>query len=341
MIHPEIRQIYDLLTVFLGEAKNGYEDNVEQYQFPCPCCVDKYGNGEKRKFNLEVNLGGKQVFHCWKCASEGEPMQGSIKKLIKLYGNFQLVRDYRRLIESLKTSDLYKLDFTNKDFNIDSENVLEPNLSLPPSFEFFSKKKTPPKKAMSYLVSRGIGWDIILKHKMGFTSFQEDDKKSSYRIVIPSYDAYGDLNYWTGRDYLGLPGRVKYDNPKVEKRNVIFNENLVQWDADITLVEGPFDHIVVPNSIPLLGKALNKEYKLYWEILSRAKAGINLWLDSDAYSTVKELYRFLNHGDLYDRIKYIPMTGDYDPSLVYQEFGKKGIIDSLRSAKKLNPLELL
>ena len=100
-------------------------------------------------------------------------------------------------------------------------------------------------------------------------------------IIIPSYNALGELNYWVGRDYLPpmrnehskvlngvsqiIPhtySRLKYDNPKVEKKNIIFNEEKIQWDADITLVEGPFDHIVVPNSVPLLGKALNKEYKL-------------------------------------------------------------------------------
>lgn len=100
--------------------------------------------------------------------------------------------------------------------------------------------------------------------------------------------------------------RVKYDNPKVEKKNIIFNEEKIQWDADITLVEGPFDHIVVPNSIPLLGKALNDGYKVYWDLLYKAKGKINIWLDGDAFQTVKETYSFLNHGDLNGRIRYIP-----------------------------------
>ena len=341
-MQPELRQIYELLSTFLGEAKKGYEDGIEQYQFPCPCCIDKYGSAEKRKYNLEVNIGGKQAFHCWKCASEGDPMQGSIQKLIRLYGGDTLARDYRRIIKSLRESEMYKLNYKSRDFSIDTDNVITPELSLPESFKFLDPNEQPPKKVMAYLTERGVGWDIILKHKMGYTAFQEEEKKTSYRVIIPSYDAFGDLNYWTGRDYLGFPGRQKYYNPDVMRKDIIFNENKIQWDADITLVEGPFDHIVVPNSIPLLGKALNKDYKLYWELISGRFHGnqLNVFLDADAIATVKELYHFLNHGNLYNKVRYIPVSGDYDPSQIYQEFGKKGIIDHLRNARKLSPIDI-
>ena len=336
---PELYTIYDILASFLGEAKNHYDGSFEQLQFPCPCCIDKYGKNEAKKYNLEVNIGGKQVFHCWKCASEGEPMKGSIKKLIKMYGNEKLLKDYRTAIRSLKESELYKLNYGSNDFNIDSKSTETPDLKLPPSFKFFNPKEVPPKKALAYLKERGIGWDIILSHKMGYTTHEEEkSKKSSYRIIIPSYDAFGELNYWTGRDYLCLPNRNKYDNPDTKKTTIIFNEEKVQWDADITLVEGPFDHIVVPNSIPLLGKALDKEYKLYWDLLQRAKGDIQIFLDADAFDTAKHLYSFLNHGNLYNRIKYVPVEGDEDPSSIYQKEGKAGIIRHLRAARQLDEI---
>jgi DNA primase len=174
---------------------------------------------------------------------------------------------------------------------------------------------------------------------LGYTSFQEEDKKSSYRIIIPSYDAYGELNYWVGRNYLPLD-RIKYDNPKVEKRDIIFNEEKVQWDADITLVEGAFDHIVVPNSIPLLGKALDTDYKLYWELVTRANANINIFLDADAFQTVKQVYKLLNHGRLYDRIRYIPVGGDEDPSSLFEKGGYKAIVEHLRNARQIDEVYL-
>ena len=153
-------------------------------------------------------------------------------------------------------------------------------------------------------------------------------KKYSYRVIIPSYNAVGELNYWVGRDFLPKDDRftrTKYANPKAEKKEIIFNEERVQWDADITLVEGAFDHIVVPNSIPLLGKALDKDYKLYWDLITKANAKVNIFLDADAYQTVKEVYKFLNHGRLYNKVRYIPVEEDEDPSSLFEKGGYKEI----------------
>ena len=134
--------------------------------------------------------------------------------------------------------------------------------------------------------------------------------------------------------------RIKYDNPKVEKKNIIFNEEKLQWDADITLVEGPFDHIVVPNSVPLLGKALNKEYKLYWDLITKANANINIMLDNDAYETAKQIYGFLNHGKLYERIRFIPIEDGEDPSSLYQKGGYREIAAHLANAQQIDEVYL-
>jgi hypothetical protein len=120
----------------------------------------------------------------------------------------------------------------------------------------------------------------------------------------------------------------------------VFNEEKIQWDADITLVEGSFDHIVVPNSIPLLGKALNKDYKLYWDIISKCNANCNIFLDSDAYQSVKEIYKLLNHGNLYGRIRYIPVEEGEDPSSLYEKGGYKKIAEHLANAQQIKEIFL-
>ena len=125
-----------------------------------------------------------------------------------------------------------------------------------------------------------------------------------------------------------------------EKKEIIFNEDRIQWDADITLVEGAFDHIVVPNSIPLLGKALDKDYKLYWDIITKANAKVNVWLDGDAYGTVKEIYKLLNHGRLYDKVRYIPVGENDDPSSLYQKGGYKEIARHLSNAQQIKEVYL-
>lgn len=341
----ELEKLYAILVSFLGEAKSGFSEHNLELEFPCPCCIDREGNGEARKYNLAVNLQ-KQVFQCWKCSSMGEPMKGSIVKLIRLYGNEELLERYKEIIRSIHESELYKLHFSDKDFNIDTSIVTKEDLKFPDSFQYFDRNKTNYRPALKYLLDRGLTWDIIEKYKIGYTLREEElkNKKYSYRVIIPSFNALGELNYWVGRDYLPKSNvyiyRTKYANPKAEKKEIIFNEEKVQWDADITLVEGAFDHIVVPNSIPLLGKALDKDYKLYWDLITNANAKVNIFLDSDAYETVKEIYKFLNHGRLYNKVRYIPVEGDEDPSSLFQNGGYKEIARHLANAQQIDEVYL-
>lgn len=339
----ELEKLYNILTVFLGESKSGFDENNYQYQFPCPKCVERDGWVEARKYNLEVNIQ-RGVYQCWKCSSMDEHMSGSILKLIRMYGNEKLAQEYKDVLIEIRNSELYKINFSSKDFNIDTSVIEREELKLPSSYKPFKKDGKNNWGALKYLQDRGIGWNIIERYKIGYTEREEENKKGSFRIIIPSYSALGELNYWVGRDYLPksdkFPSRVKYDNPKVEKKNIIFNEEKLQWDADITLVEGPFDHIVVPNSVPLLGKALNKEYKLYWDLITKANANVNIMLDADAFGTVKELYSLLNHGKLYGKVRYIPMEGDEDPSSLYEKGGYKEIARHLANAQQIDEVYL-
>lgn len=338
MIPQEIHRMYNILRSFLGDSKGGL-DETYQLQFACPCCVEKYGNTELHKKNLEVNLR-LQKMNCWRCSSEGEEMHGSIPKLIRKYGNETLLKEYKEAVKSLRESSLYKLSFSDDDFNLNDKTLIDDELALPASFKSISEQSFVPKAVTDYLASRNVGKDIIEEYKIGYSEWDKENPRASYRIYIPSYDKFGEINYWTGRDYLGK-SKQKYYNPKTERKDIIFNEDKICWDADVTLVEGPFDHIVVPNSIPLLGKSLNEDFKLYWEILQRTNSNVNIFLDADAFSTVKKLYQELNHGKLYNRIRYIPVTDDLDPSKIHELWGNKGVIEFLRRAKKLNSHELI
>ena len=341
MVTSEIKKLKDILDIILGESKQELDDSM-QLEYPCPRCVEKYGFQEIRKYNLSLSLS-KQKFQCWKCSAEDEHMSGTIVKLIKMYGNEKLLQEYKDVIHTIRESELYKINFTSNDFNIDTSIIEKEELKLPPSYKLFKQGGKNNWGAFRYLRDRGIGWDIIEKYKIGYTEREEENKKGSFRIIIPSYNALGELNYWVGRDYLPKKEnsfRIKYDNPKVEKKNIIFNEEKLQWDADITIVEGPFDHIVVPNSVPLLGKALNKEYKLYWDLITKANANVNIMLDADAFNTVKDIYKFLNHGKLYGKIRYIPMEGNEDPSSLYQKGGYKEIAAHLANAQQIDEVYL-
>jgi hypothetical protein len=338
MIAPEIQRLYNILCSFLGPSKDELDESL-QLQFSCPHCQERDGTGEKSKYHLEVNIQ-KGLYNCWKCASVDDSMKGSVYKLIRKYGNQELLKDYKDTIKSFRESSLYQIHYDKDDFAVDYADAEENGLDIPQYYQKFRKGVDEGTQAFQYLQKRGIDWSIIDKYSLGFTTYHQDERSLSNRIILPSYDKFGDINYWTARDYTNNPKRQRYFNPVVERKKIIFNEEKVEWNADVTLVEGPFDHIVVPNSIPLLGKVLNPQFELFYELIDKCKANCNIFLDADAIETVKVLYKTLDNTKLNGRVRYIPVKGDYDPSKIFEEYGRKGIVTCLGRAKRLSEQEL-
>ena len=131
------------------------------------------------------------------------------------------------------------------------------------------------KKALNYLLKRNIGVDLINKYNIGYAI--SGDYRG--RIIFPSYDIDGEINYYIGRSYDPY-SKLKYKNPEVSKMEIIFNEGKINWDSNIYLVEGVFDHITIPNSIPMLGKVLNDI--LFNQLITKAEAKVIILLDADA-----------------------------------------------------------
>ena len=328
----EKEKIDTLLESILGVPKNeGYSNGWTSYN--CPYCSINNGGVPDNKYNLEINVTHGSFFHCWKCENHGK-----ISKLIKDFGSSSDLSKYNLLISELKNSTLYS-DFNaiNQDkIKIEVENAIE----LPNGFKKIDINDANCCEALQYLSERNIDNSIIKKFNIGYVDNNLNNVFSlRNRIIIPSYDINGNLNYWVGRDFTGK-NKIKYKNPQVSKTSIIFNEKLINWYADITLVEGPFDHIVVPNSIPLLGKTLSTDSILYKTLTQKAQANINILLDADVYDSAIKLYKALNHGVLKNRIRAIPIKNNYDASLVYQKFGKKGIIELLKRATHIDEYDL-
>lgn len=336
MIPEEIYRLKSILDSFLGEPKKDL-DETYQLQYGCIRCIEHKGEKERNKFNLEINLK-KGVYHCWACFDDD--MHGSILKLIKLYGNETLLKDYKETIKSLKESKLYKISFKDEDFNIEYNTADKKEIELPSNFKPLTSENQYNQGALNYLFKRGIDWDIIKQFNLGFTDYDKNNIQTSSRIIIPSFNEFGELNYWTGRDFTRLSYRQKYFNPVVERKNIIFNEEKIQWDADITLVEGPFDHIVVPNSIPLLGKSLKTDYILYQKLMEKCNARVNIMLDNDAEDNAILIYKLLNHDRLYNKIRLIPLCDGEDPSSIFEKNGRKGICERISNSKQISEVFL-
>ena len=236
----------------------------------CPFC-----NHHKKK--LQVNLD-TQRWHCWVCDSKGRSIQSLLRKL-----NVD-IRDLNRL------KDIYGED----DYTLVEKDEYVAKLQLPSEFKqlHFKPKGFQPEynQALNYLKERGITQADIVKYNIGYCS----DGLYFGRIIVPSYDENGDLNYFIARSYY-KEERMKYKNPPVN-RDVIVFENQINWNEPITLVEGVFDSFSVKrNCIPLLGKFLLS--KLKNKIIEKGVKEVTILLDSDAITdSTKHTDYFIKNG---------------------------------------------
>jgi DNA primase len=276
--------LIELLEDVLGDHGLHYP-NRGQISFNCPVCDD-----ERNKYNLEVNYFNN-VYKCWSC-SDSEGTHGSLGKLFDKYGN----KKNKKLYNILKPE------------TVQVKEKKLPKLRLPDGYKKFSEvSQVYPvrRQAMNYLKNRGITDEMVEKYQIGFC----DTGDHNGRIIIPSYNKKNELNYYISRSW-DPNSRYKYKNPIAPKDEIIFWENIIDWNKDIYLVEGVFDGLFLPNSIPMLGKHMSQ--LLFEEIYNNAKGDIVICLDADAWSNSSKLYHELNGGSLYDRIKIIKLIGDKD-----------------------------
>ena len=99
------------------------------------------------------------------------------------------------------------------------------------------------------------------------------------RIIIPSFDTDGILNYFVGRSI--DDSKYKYINSKNKKTDIIFNEINIDWTKELTIVEGPFDLLKCnQNSTCLLGSSLGERSFLFKRIIAN-RTPVIIALDSD------------------------------------------------------------
>ena len=280
----ESEAIVELLEDLLGDHGLHYP-NKGQISFNCPVCDEG-----RNKHNLEINYINN-VYKCWSCG-DIDGTHGSLGKLFDKYGNKKLKKLYNVL----------------KPETVQPKQRKIKKLTLPEGFTLF-KDSSPVypvrRQAINYLKNRGITDEMIEKFGIGFC----DKGDHAGRIVIPSYNTKGELNYYIARSWNPM-SRAKYKNPEAEKDKIIFWENLIDWNKDIYLVEGAFDGLFVDNPIPMLGKHMSE--LLFETIYKKAKANIVICLDADAWENAVKLYHELHGGELWGRIKLIKLPDDKD-----------------------------
>jgi len=224
----------------------------------CPRC-DKNNLSQKKK--LSINIETWQ-FHCWVCEFKGK----SLFPLIKGISSSELLEEYN--LKYSQTKYLKKID--------DEISAV----FLPKDYCFLGDllgSKDPDIKAsLKYLKNREISERDVWHFKLGTAR----EGKFRRRIIIPSFDREGDLNYYVSRS-IDKGASLKYVNSKVDKKRIIFNEINVDWKKELTIVEGPFDLMKCDsNATCLLGSNLSEDSLLFSKITYN-KTPILIGLDSD------------------------------------------------------------
>jgi len=303
-------EIHSIIEKIFGEVRGGLYHNP-QLRVDCPICKDG-------KFNLEINTAkGSGVFHCWKCDPK---FSGSLKKLIRRYGSsadYEIFKSYAGIFVDYK-----------------KEEEFDSFVYLPKEMILFSKINTENSQHLipySYMIlERKISIEVLKKYRVGFCI----EGRYAGRIIIPSYDSEGFLNYFVARAYLDNI-KPKYLNPKVDKNKIIFNEGYINWDSLVILVEGIFDAFSLPNAIPLLGKIISS--KLLFK-LKEKKPNIIVCLDPDAKEQNITLTLLLKN--IYQseesKVKLIDLGGEDDIDKLRVNNGNNFVIEKLYQARNLS-----
>ena len=325
--------IREIVENILGSPRR---DNEGWREYNCVYCALEKGVESDGKYNMAVNYGEdmktKPHFHCWRCGTSGK-----LSKLLKDFGTHDSLTKYYRELKDIRSSLLYNIDFGTNAEDFQFENTVE----LPKDYRKINEKDKYAKEAIEYLQNRGLDKFFIETYNIGYIPYWSKDTEMRNRIIIPSYDEYGELNYYIARDYSGKRRYRKYNNPDVKKTLCVFNEDKINWYEDVTLVEGAFDHMVIPNSIPLLGKTLKRDYATFNAVVKKARCNVNILLDYDALNDAKKIYKLLNSTSLKGKIRLIECPNGYDASDIYQHFGKRGIKQLMTCAKMIDEFELV
>jgi DNA primase len=286
--------VVEILEDILGDYKL-HNDAKGQISFDCPVCsydIKGLDDGDG-KGNLEVNYK-YNVYKCWVCA-ETHGTHGSIHKLIKKHGTPKQLKKYI-LLKPEEHEDGTKRVY---------KPIKLPQEFIPFKDASFGTKLTPQfKQAYNYIKKRNITDIMLQMYNIGYcpSGIYEN------RIVIPSYDTERNVNYFIARSYL-THSKLKYKNPEVQKEIIIFNEHLINWDETVYIVEGAFDSIFIPNSIPMLGKFMSEH--LFETLYENAKK-IVIVLDPDAWNDAERLYHKINCGKLMGKVWIVKLEGEKD-----------------------------
>ena len=298
-------------TFLLGSIENilgkSHKRARENYAFHCPFCNH---HKPKLEINMHTNEEGQNPWECWVCQTKG--------------------RTIRSLLYQLKTPkdqahNILKYVPQGQEVEYKGLSIIE----LPKEYQPLHNASTTSVVAnlvRNYLYERGINDNDFIKYGIGYSTTGD----YGGRVIIPSYSGSNQLNFFVARSYDG--NYFKYKNPEASK-NIIFFENLINWNAPIILCEGVFDAMAIRrNAIPLLGKSMSTS--LYKKIITSPLKDVYVALGTDARDRALQIAeQLLNQGK---RVFMVDLP-DKDPS----DMGFRTFTTFVQRAKELDLQRLM
>ena len=293
-------KLLQLLESVLGKGKQTSGDNIA---FFSPF-VSHYK--PKLEVNLNTTSEGQNPWHCWISDKKGRSILTLFKQLKVPRQTFEKLN---KLIEITK----YRNTETKQE---------EYTIKLPDEYKpLWITKNTPDyRNAIHYLKHRGVSIFDIIKYRIGYA----ENGQYSGKIIIPSYDADGQLNYFVSRAFYKHDTQ-KHKNPQVSK-DIIGFEMLINWTEPIILCEGSFNAITIKrNAIPLFGKIIQP--MLQKKIIEERVKDVYICLDNDAIrNALKIAERFMAEGL---NVYFIELK-DKDPNELGYKYITKQIQDTYK-----------
>ena len=283
----------------LFKHKPHIQKGGEEVMFFCPKC-----NHHKRKLNVNTLNG---YYHCWVCNFSGKSFKSLLNKI-------KAPAEFYPVLCKIKASKHVE---THK----------EKLLCLPDEYKPLYKNTNSviQKHALSYCFKRNLSAYDIIRYNIGYC----EEGFFANRVIVPSYAANGELNFYCGRDVFDC--RMKYrlcDSTK----DIIGFEMLTDFNQPITIVEGVFDAFSVRyNAIPLFGKTLSNKLKI--KLMAQKPPRVNVLLDNDALTSSLTICNFLLQNQI---TTHLVLLDGKDPN----EIGHEETWKAIESSKKIDETSL-
>ena len=287
--------VIDTLTR-LFKNKPTIQKGGEEILVFCPNCKH-----HKKKLNINTQTG---YYQCWVCGFSGKSFHSLLRKV-------------------KAPSEYYEILCKDKPQRHNLVKIDQARLELPQEFHPLYKPSTDPayKNALSYLFKRNISVHDVVRYNIGYCP----SGNFSNRIIVPSYDADAQLNFYCGRDF--CDGYLKYRLCDGSKDMIGF-ELFTDFNHELTLVEGVFDAMSVKyNVVPLFGKTLSKKLRI--KLIENRPPRVNVLLDNDALTSSLKICDFLIQNGINT---HLVLLDGKDPN----ELGHNITWQNIRNSVKIN-----